>query len=96
MDVLIFSDEIVKTFTAGSNLPTSFAVIKPNTSEASPTTRREEKRPALRSIEPPTGLKMKDCAIWYLGEEGRGLLNIQMTHADCPVSFFSTDAQNKF
>lgn len=43
------------------------------------------KAPALRVIEPPAGLGMERCMIWYIGQEGRALLNLQMTHADTPV-----------
>lgn len=28
---------------------------------------------------------MSDCVIWYIGEEGRGLMNIQMQNADAAV-----------
>jgi hypothetical protein len=34
---------------------------------------------------------MEECAVWYLGEEGRALLNLQMAHASSPVSAMSPD-----
>lgn len=34
---------------------------------------------------------MEECAVWYLGEEGRALLNLQMANGSSPVSAVSTD-----
>lgn len=80
------SDEIEKVFGAKANFPISFAHIRSHTvTDASSSSRQADKAPSLRSIEPPTGLMERDCAIWYIGEEGRALLNLQMNHADCPV-----------
>jgi hypothetical protein len=31
-------------------------------------------------------MTMSDCMIWYIGEEGRGLMNIQMQNADAAVN----------
>lgn len=45
----------------------------------------QSKAPALRVIEPPAGLGIERCMIWYIGQEGRALLNLQMAHADTPV-----------
>jgi hypothetical protein len=37
---------------------------------------------SLRSIVFPDGVKMQDCTIFYVGEEGRGLVNLMMEHAE--------------
>lgn len=79
------ADKIEPVFEAAGECPTSFAHIRRPTAQA-PTQRSADKAPALRSIEAPEGLDMQDCVIWYLGEEGRSSLNLQMTHAGNPVS----------
>ncbi|KAK4689482.1 diphthamide biosynthesis protein 2, partial [Tremellales sp. Uapishka_1] len=86
------ADEIIKTFTAGLALPVSFAAIqRPKFSSVSLSDREREKSPALRSIVPPPGVEVGECIIWYLGEEGRGLLNIQMTHVGNPLFSYSPE-----
>ncbi|ORX37454.1 peptidyl-diphthamide biosynthesis [Kockovaella imperatae] len=82
------ADEICSTFSTVNQVPISFATIQrpahlPNSSRAA------EKAPALRSIEPPSGLTMAECVILYIGEEGRSLLNLQMTHAGNPLYAYS-------
>lgn len=47
--------------------------------------------PALRAVLPPPGVDIADCAIWYLGPDGRSLLNLQMTHANHTVVAYSPD-----
>lgn len=37
---------------------------------------------SLRSIAFPPGVAMRDCTIFYVGEEGRGLVNLMMEHAE--------------
>jgi diphthamide biosynthesis protein 2 len=39
----------------------------------------------LRTVAPPEGMSMADCALWFIGEEGRGLMNLQMQNADSSV-----------
>ena len=74
----------METFTSRCPIPISFATIHRPALTPVPSP-ENEKAPALRSIEQPNGVEMKDCTIWYLGEEGRGLVNLQMTHAANPV-----------
>ncbi|OCF42114.1 diphthamide biosynthesis protein 2 [Kwoniella heveanensis CBS 569] len=89
---------IKNIFSAGSDYPISFATIqKPPTSPVDTTTGSQEsgkgKSPALRSIEPPSGLEMSDCVLWYIGEEGRSCMNLQMTHANNPLLLYSPSLQ---
>lgn len=76
------TDRIVEAFSARCHLPISFATIHRPALRPTP---RSEKSPALRSITAPSGFEMSQCAIWYIGEQGRGLVNLQMTHAANPV-----------
>ena len=63
-------------------VPISFANIhRPTLKSATALQRDNGKAPALRSILPPAGIELRDCTIWYLGEEGRALINLQMTNA---------------
>lgn len=62
--------------------PVSFATIQRPSARAHGAL---GKSPALRSVEPPAEVKMEECVIWYLGDEGRGSVNLQMTHAANPV-----------
>lgn len=83
-------DDITNTLSSAIPFPISFAIIhRPSvpaaTSTRAPTVRAAEKAPALRSLAAPEGLEESDCVIWYLGEEGRSSLNLQMTHASNPV-----------
>jgi diphthamide biosynthesis protein 2 len=77
--------EIVEMFIISSNLPISFATIQKPSAIHKEDVGDKGKSPALRLIEPPEGVELKECLIWYLGEEGRSLLNLQMTHAGNPV-----------
>ncbi|GMK54998.1 hypothetical protein CspeluHIS016_0200540 [Cutaneotrichosporon spelunceum] len=47
------------------------------------------KAPALRSLTPPPGIAISDTVLFYLGPEGRSLLNLQMNHATNSVYAFS-------
>lgn len=79
-------EDIISTLGKSTPHPTSFATIhRPTASGSSPTDRVAEKAPALRSLTPPDGVEEGECVIWYLGEEGRSSLNLQMTHAANPV-----------
>ena len=81
------SDEIISKLSSSIPHPISFANIRrPSTTAVSD--RASEKAPAIRSLEPPEGLDAADCVIWYLGDEGRSSLNLQMTHAANPVRSF--------
>ncbi|ORY23373.1 putative peptidyl-diphthamide biosynthesis [Naematelia encephala] len=90
------ADEIHKTFTERCSFPISFASIqRPSLKPGPPTVEGEKgKSPALRSIEPPHGLDISDCVILYLGEEGRSLLNLQMTHAGNPLYSYSPSSRS--
>jgi diphthamide biosynthesis protein 2 len=78
------SEEIISKLSSDIPHPISFANIRrPSTTAISD--RASEKAPALRSLEPPEGLGAGDCVIWYIGDEGRSSLNLQMTHAANPV-----------
>lgn len=66
--------------------PTSFSRISLPDGKTSSSQDRKGKAPALRTIQPPEDIAMEDCVIWYIGEEGRSLVNMQMTHANLPVS----------
>jgi hypothetical protein len=79
-------EDIISTLGKSTPYPTSFATIhRPTASGSSTTYRAAEKAPALRSLTPPGGVEEGECVIWYLGEEGRSSLNLQMTHAANPV-----------
>jgi len=85
-------DDIITSFSKEvGEIPISFATIhKPallsnNKGVDLDSADAKGKSAALRAIDPPNGLELRDCVIWYLGEEGRSLLNIQMTHAANPV-----------
>lgn len=71
---LLTADDIEREFTA-LGLPISFSHIR------RPHDSPKGKAPALRSIDPPAGFALDDCILWYIGDEGRSLLNVQMTHA---------------
>ncbi|GFZ46057.1 Diphthamide biosynthesis protein 2 [Saitozyma sp. JCM 24511] len=88
------SDDIIDTFSSTCPWPVSFATIRrppvsalasASAPPAPPSERAQEKAPALRSVEPPEGLSMEECAVWYLGEEGRALLNLQMANGSSPI-----------
>ncbi|KAK8866169.1 diphthamide biosynthesis protein 2 [Kwoniella newhampshirensis] len=84
------ADRITETFTRLSTLPIAFAAIqRPSTIPADTAEKGKGKAPALRSIEPPKGLEMSDCILWYIGEEGRASMNLQMTHASNPLFVYS-------
>lgn len=70
-------------------IPISFAHIRRPQIVKSTDTSNKGKGPALRSIEPPSDYKLDNCVIWYLGDEGRSLLNVQMTHANNQVYAYS-------
>jgi diphthamide biosynthesis protein 2 len=81
------AEEIVSKLSSSIPHPVSFANIRrPSTT---PSDRASEKAPALRSLEPPEGLGAGDCVIWYIGDEGRSSLNLQMIHAANPVCSLS-------
>lgn len=83
--------DIRDTFSQDLSVPISFAFIqKPVVAPQKVLKDGKSKTPALRSIEPPQGLGMNDCVLWYIGEEGRSCMNLQMTHANNPVSIPST------
>ena len=95
---LICIGEIATSFTDLIDVPFSFASIAhdhhstadvaPVQPEESMTPRQRAKSPEtgqLRTISPPEGLAMSDCVLWYIGEEGRGLMNLQMQNADSAV-----------
>ncbi|RSH92034.1 Diphthamide biosynthesis protein 2 [Saitozyma podzolica] len=93
-DEMAGPNDIIETFSSACPWPVSFATIRrpPASSSAStsappaaPSERAQEKAPALRSVEPPEGLIMEECAVWYLGEEGRALLNLQMANGLSPI-----------
>ena len=87
MDCLtLVLDDITKTFPSKVSHPMSFATIRRPGPPLPLSQVGKEKAPALRSIVPPDGLDISDCVIWYIGEEGRALLNLQMTHAANAVS----------
>lgn len=48
---------------------------------------------ALRSIVPPEGLDLDACVLWYLGPEGRSLLNVQMTHSNIAMYAYDDSAR---
>jgi len=82
------SEEILSKLSSSIPHPISFANIRrPSTNATSD--RASGKAPALRSLEPPEGLDAGDCVIWYIGDEGRSSLNLQMTHAANPVCCLS-------
>jgi diphthamide biosynthesis protein 2 len=84
MSVADKSEEIISKLSSDIPHPISFANIhRPSTTTVSD--RASEKAPALRPLEPPEGLDAGDCVIWYIGDEGRSSLNLQMTHAANPV-----------
>lgn len=86
----VVTEELVRAFTQEDAYPMSFATIQrlvtPTPTAAAATAQNSDKAPSLRSISPPPGLEMRDCVIWYIGEEGRGMTNLQMQHADASVS----------
>lgn len=85
------TDDIRDTFSQDSTIQISFASIqKPTLASQKGLKDVKGKTPALRSVEPPQGLGMNDCVLWYIGEEGRSCMNLQMTHANNPVSIRST------
>ena len=87
------SEEIISRLSSSTPHPLSFANIRrPSTTKISD--RASEKAPALRSLEPPEGLDAGDCVIWYIGDEGRSSLNLQMTHAANPVRPLSSLCQH--
>ncbi|KAI5451054.1 Diphthamide biosynthesis protein 2 [Naganishia albida] len=46
---------------------------------------------SLRSIAFPPGVAMRDCTIFYVGEEGRGLVNLMMEHAENRIYQYSPE-----
>ncbi|WVR06104.1 diphthamide biosynthesis protein 2 [Kwoniella sp. DSM 27419] len=88
------ADDVRSTFSAACSAPISFAAIqKPPTSRAG-SPGEKGKAPALRAIETPEGLDMADCVLWYIGEEGRSCMNLQMTHAYNPLFVYSPTKQD--
>ncbi|KAL1408870.1 Diphthamide biosynthesis protein 2 [Vanrija albida] len=89
------AEDIVREFQAAVDVPISFATIRrPSTlpkTEGVDTADAKGKAPALRSIQPPAGVEMADSVIWYIGEEGRSLLNLQMTHATNQLFAYAPD-----
>ncbi|KAI9638236.1 peptidyl-diphthamide biosynthesis [Dioszegia hungarica] len=94
------AEDIVQRFSAA--LPpdsASFATIRRPASKSSQTGSSDPAaragQPAdtstapLRSVEPPPGMTMSECMIWYIGEEGRGLMNIQMQNADAAIYLYT-------
>lgn len=82
------AEEIISKLSSAVPHLISFANIRrPSTNAISD--RASGKAPALRSLEPPEGLDAGDCVIWYIGDEGRSSLNLQMTHAANPVCCLS-------
>ncbi|WWC86502.1 diphthamide biosynthesis protein 2 [Kwoniella dendrophila CBS 6074] len=86
-------DQIRETFSQICSHPINFATIQRPTStsvqQADQSEKSKGKVPALRSIEPPPGLDLDDCVLWYIGEEGRSSINLQMTHANNPLYVYS-------
>ncbi|WWD17624.1 diphthamide biosynthesis protein 2 [Kwoniella shandongensis] len=81
------ADHITETFSKVATVPIAFAAIqRPSTA---PVDKGKGKSPALRSIDPPAGVEMGDCVLWYIGEEGRACMNLQMTHASNPLFLYS-------
>nr|XP_019007414.1 diphthamide biosynthesis protein 2 [Kwoniella pini CBS 10737]OCF46195.1 diphthamide biosynthesis protein 2 [Kwoniella pini CBS 10737] len=87
------ADQINDTFTKNLSHPVSFATIQ-ETSTSSTKEDFKGKAPALRSIVPPAGLELDDCILWYIGEEGRSSMNLQMTHANNPLYIYSPISNN--
>nr|XP_019049513.1 diphthamide biosynthesis protein 2 [Kwoniella bestiolae CBS 10118]OCF28443.1 diphthamide biosynthesis protein 2 [Kwoniella bestiolae CBS 10118] len=92
------ADEIQSTFNKTITHPINFAKIQkpPTSSSPSPSSSVETangkgkgKAPALRSIEPPAEMDMSDCTLWYIGEEGRSSINLQMSYANNPLYIYS-------
>lgn len=59
--------------------------------EAETRSREEEKQEqgsfsSLRSFDFPQGVGMKDCTIFYIGEESRGVINLMMENSGSKVS----------
>ncbi|ODN78024.1 diphthamide biosynthesis protein 2, variant [Cryptococcus amylolentus CBS 6039] len=86
------ASSIAETFTKESTIPITFAHINKPTA-APPKTDEKGKAPALRSVEPPEGLALTDCILWYIGEEGRSSMNLQMTHAYNSLYLYSPTSQ---
>ncbi|KGB79085.1 diphthamide biosynthesis protein 2 [Cryptococcus deuterogattii R265] len=83
------------TFSQDLSVPISFAFIqKPIVAPQKVLKNGKGKTPALRSVEPPQGLEMDDCVLWYIGEEGRSCMNLQMTHANNPLFIYSPSSQS--
>ncbi|RXK39729.1 diphthamide biosynthesis protein 2 [Tremella mesenterica] len=84
------AESIVQVFTTRMSGPVSFSFIqKPVFDTERVSSRRTGKAPALRLIEPPPGTPREECVIFYIGQEGRSLVNLQMTNADCSVLAYS-------
>jgi len=80
-------EDLKTQFEALEMLPLNFSTIqRPSVRRGSGPPEVTGKSPALRLIEPPSSVEKEDCLIWYIGEDGRGLLNLQMTNAGVPVS----------
>ena len=45
---------------------------------------------SLRSFDFSDGIGMKDCTIFYIGEESRGVINLMMENSGSKVSLCST------
>ncbi|OCF54334.1 diphthamide biosynthesis protein 2 [Kwoniella mangroviensis CBS 10435] len=95
------ADEIQKTFSKIAPHPINFATIQKPPTSSSPTPpasgsdiKGKGKAPALRSIEPPKGVDISDCVIWYIGEEGRSSINLQMSYADNPLYLYSPSSSS--
>ncbi|AFR98449.1 diphthamide biosynthesis protein 2 [Cryptococcus neoformans C23] len=89
------TNDIRDTFSQESSLPISFASIqKPTLAPQKGLKDEKGKASALRSVEPPQGLEMNDCVLWYIGEEGRSCMNLQMTHVNNPLFVYSPSSQS--
>ncbi|WRT64437.1 diphthamide biosynthesis protein 2 [Kwoniella shivajii] len=83
------ADEIRKVFTESCAFPLSFATIQRPATSSELDGKDKGKSPALRSIEPPVGVELNNCRMWYIGEEGRSSINLQMTHANNSLYLYS-------
>ncbi|WVN89172.1 diphthamide biosynthesis protein 2 [Cryptococcus depauperatus CBS 7841] len=86
------ANDIQEIFSKACPLPINFASIHTvPTTLSSPS--EKGKTPTLRAIDPPKSIPMNECVLWYIGEEGRSCMNIQMTHANNPLYIYSPVSQ---
>nr|XP_018267417.1 diphthamide biosynthesis protein 2 [Kwoniella dejecticola CBS 10117]OBR89575.1 diphthamide biosynthesis protein 2 [Kwoniella dejecticola CBS 10117] len=83
------ADQIKEKFTQSLPCPVNFATIQKPSTSSDKAVDVKGKAPALRTIDPPEGLRLDDCVLWYIGEEGRSSINLQMTHANNPLYIYS-------